>query len=148
VDADVACDQADLGFAVTGWDAAMGARFASLQATNTGARPCWVEGIPAVTLLQGGRPLQLPAEPGQTADGSPAVVQRVGIAPGGNAYALLDWRTYAGWADDTTPQSVTVALAPGEPPVEAGIIGGPGPAPFDIADGGEWGIAAWAPPWN
>jgi len=101
-----------------------------------------------VTLLQGGRPLQLIVGPGQTADGSPVAIREVGIAPGGQAYALLDWRTYAGWADDTTPQSVTVALEAGERPVPAGIVGGHGAAPFDIADGGTWGIGPWAPPWR
>jgi hypothetical protein len=148
VGADVPCDQADLAFVVTGWDAAMGARFASVQATNTGDAACWVEGVPSVTLLQGGHPLQLTLEPGQMGDGSPVVVQQVGIAPGGHAYALLDWRTYAGWADDTTPQSVTVALTTGTAPLPAGIVGGHGPAPFDLADGGSWGVGPWAPPWN
>ncbi|MGY1602443.1 DUF4232 domain-containing protein [Geodermatophilus sp. SYSU D00815] len=148
VEAEVPCDPADLRFAVTGWDAAMGARSAAVEATNTGTRPCWVAGVPVVTLLQGGRPLALTVEEGRTADGSPPVVQRVGLAPGGHAYALLDWRTYAGWADAETPQSVTVALAPGAPAVDVPVAGGHGPAPFDIADGGTWGIAPWAPPWN
>ncbi|MGY1807765.1 DUF4232 domain-containing protein [Blastococcus sp. SYSU D00669] len=148
VEAEVPCGPADLRFSVTGWDAAMGARAAAVEATNTGTRPCWVEGVPVVTLLQGGRPLTLVVEQGQSADGSPPVVQRVGIAPGGHAYALLDWRTYAGWADAETPQSVTVALAPGAPAADAAVVGGPGPAPFDLADGGTWGIAPWAPPWS
>jgi hypothetical protein len=148
VEADVACDQADLAFVISGWDAAMGARFASVQATNTGDVACWVEGVPTVTLLQGGRPLQLTLEPGEMGNGSPVVVQQVGIAPGGHAYAQLDWRTYAGWADDTTPQSVTVALTSGTTPVPAGIVGGHGVAPFDLADGGAWGVGPWAPPWS
>ena len=101
-----------------------------------------------MTLLQGGRPLQLTLAPGEMADGSPVVVQKVGIAPRGHAFAQLDWRTYGGEADDTTPQSVTVALTTGARPVPAGIVGGPGPAPFDIADGGSWGIGPWAPPWT
>jgi hypothetical protein len=148
VAAAIACDQADLSFVVTGWDAALGARFASVEATNTGDVACWVQGVPAVTLLQGGRPLRLTLEPGQMGNGGPVVVQQVGIAPGGHAYALLNWRTDAGRADDTTPQSVTVALTPGTAPVPAGILGGHGPAPFDLADGGAWGIGPWAPPWT
>jgi hypothetical protein len=148
VEADAACDQADLDFVVTGWDAAMGARFASVQATNTGDAACWVQGVPSVTLLQRGRPLELTLEPGQMGDGSPVVARQVGIAPGGHAYALLDWRTCAGWADDTTPQAVTVALTTGTAPVPAGIVGGHGPAPFDLADGGAWGVGPWAPPGN
>jgi hypothetical protein len=119
-----------------------------VQARNTGDVACWVEGVPVVTLFQGGRPLTLTVAPGQSPTGGPASPQRVGIAPGGTAFALLTWRTYAGWADAETPQSVTVALDPTSPAVEAGIVGGLPGAPFDIADGGTWGIAPWAPPWN
>ncbi|WP_113839330.1 DUF4232 domain-containing protein [Blastococcus sp. TF02A-26] len=146
--ADVPCDPADLLLSVGGFDAALGARAASVEATNAGAAPCWLEGVPAVTLWQGGRPLRLVVEPGSVPTGGPAVVQRVGIAPGGSAYALLTWRTYAGWADDVTPQSVTVAVDPSALPVEVRVEGRGQPAPFDIADGGTWGIAPWAPPWN
>ncbi|MGY1623084.1 DUF4232 domain-containing protein [Geodermatophilus sp. SYSU D00965] len=148
VAADVPCAVGDLDLAVVGFDAAMGARAASVQARNTGDAPCWVEGVPVVTLLQGGRPLALTVEPGRSPTGGPAPVERVGIAPGGTALSLLTWRTYAGWADAQTPQSVTVALDAGSPAVEAGIVGGAPQVPFDIADGGAWGIAPWAPPWN
>jgi hypothetical protein len=72
----------------------------------------------------------------------------VGIAPGGTALALLTWRTDAGRADAATPQSVTVALKAGSAPVPVVVHSPSGPAPFDLADGGTWGIAPWAPPWN
>jgi hypothetical protein len=147
VAADVPCDPADLRFAVTGFDAAMGARAASVQATNAGTAPCWVEGVPVVTLRQGGRPLHLTVEPGQTPQGEPATAQRVGIAPGGRALALLTWRSYGGWADAETPQALTVALDPASPPVAVGLPPSD-VAPFDLADGGAWGVAPWAPPWN
>lgn len=147
VAADVPCTASDLRFTVPGFDGAMGARAASIQAANVGAAPCWVEGVPVVTLLQGGRPLRLTVEPGQSPQGGPAPVQRVGIAPGGRALALLTWRTYGGWADAETPQSLTVALDAASPPVPV-VVSASGPAPFDIADGGAWGIAAWAPPWS
>ena len=76
-------------------------------------------------------------------------VQRVHLAPGGSAFAFLTWRTYTGWADAETPQTVTVALDPASPAQEAAVNADHGPAPFDIADGGTWGIAPWAsPPWE
>jgi hypothetical protein len=148
VPAEVPCTHDDLAFDVPGFDAAMGARGASIRATNLGAQPCWVEGVPVVTLLQGGRPLELTVEPGQAPTGGPAVAARVGIAPGGSALALLTWRTYAGWADAETPQAVTVALDAGSPPEPVDVVSGGQPAPFDLADGGAWGIAPWAPPWD
>jgi hypothetical protein len=148
VAADVPCAQSDLDFSVGGFDAAMGARAASLVATNTGATPCWVEGVPVVVLLQGSRPLALQVGPGETPEGTPAESQRVGVAPGGTAFALLSWRTYGGWADAETPQAVSVALDPSSTLVTAAMPADSGPAPFDIADGGAWGIAPWAPPWN
>ena len=51
-----------------------------------------------------------------------------------------------GWPDAETSPSVTVALEVPSPPVEVGIVGGPPGAPFDLADGGAWAIAPWAPP--
>jgi len=148
VAASVPCAQQDLSFAVTAFDGAMGARAASLQATNLGAAPCWVEGTPVVVVMQGGRPLSLSVGPGRTPDGAPAVPQRVGLAPGGMANALLTWRSYGGWADLETPQSVATALDTNSSLVAAQITGVSGPAPFDIADGGAWAIAPWAPPPN
>ncbi|WP_222196027.1 DUF4232 domain-containing protein [Modestobacter italicus] len=145
--ADQPCAQSDLTFRVGGFDAAMGARAAAVEATNTGAAPCWLEGVPVVVLLQGGRPLALQVGPGETPQGTPAQAQRVGVAPGGSAFALLTWRSYGGWADLETPQAVTVALDASSTLVAAEVDGG-GAAPFDIADGGAWGIAPWAPPWN
>ena len=146
--ADVPCASSDLAFAVDGFDAAMGARAASVRATNTTTEPCWVEGVPVVVLLQGGRPLALQVGPGETPEGAPAPVRRVGIAPGGTAVALLTWRSYGGWADAETAQALTVALDASSTPVAATVQGDSGPAPFDIADGGAWGIAPWAPPWS
>ena len=64
------------------------------------------------------------------------------------ANALLTWRSYGGWADLETPQSVATALDANSSLVAAQITGVAGPAPFDIADGGAWAIAPWAPPAN
>ncbi|MGY5885279.1 DUF4232 domain-containing protein [Modestobacter lacusdianchii] len=141
------CAQSDLTFRVGGFDAAMGARAAAVEATNDGSAACWLEGVPVVVLLQGGRPLALQVGPGETPEGAPAQAQRVGVAPGGTAIALLTWRSYGGWADLETPQAVTVALDASSTLVAAELDGG-GAAPFDIADGGAWAIAPWAPPWN
>ncbi|MCA0144285.1 DUF4232 domain-containing protein [Blastococcus sp. LR1] len=147
VAADDPCGSGDLSFTVTGIDGAMGARATSIVARNVGAVPCWVEGQPVVALVQGGRPLTLTVEPGRTPSGDPAPVRRVGLAPGGAAYALLTWRSYGGWADQETPQSMTVALTAAAQAVPVQVADG-SPAPFDIADGGTWAVAPWAPPWN
>ena len=142
--ADGPCAQQDLAFSVDGFDGAMGLRAAALVATNTGAAPCWLEGVPVVVLLQGGRPLGLQVGEGQTPEGGVPQVQRVGVPPGGTAFALLTWRTYGGWADAESPQAVTVALDATTTLVSAALPAGEGPAPFDLADGGAWGIAPWA----
>jgi hypothetical protein len=41
---------------------------------------------------------------------------------------------------------VTVALDPSTTLAPAAVPADVGPAPFDIADGGAWGIAPWAAP--
>jgi hypothetical protein len=43
---------------------------------------------------------------------------------------------------------VTVALAPGRRAADVRTVSDHGTAPFDLADGGAWAIAPWAPPWN
>jgi uncharacterized membrane protein len=148
IEASVPCSEQSLRFVVAGFDAAMGARAATLQATNVSTGPCWVEGTPVVVLLQGGRPLALTVHPGQTPEGAPAVVQRVDLAPGEAAFALLSWRSYGGWADTETPQSVTAALGASSSLVSVEVTAPSGSAPFDIADGGAWAIAPWAPAWK
>ena len=141
------CAPGDLDVVVTGFDAALGARAASLRATNTGSRPCYVDGFPVVTLLQGGRPLSLTVENGSTASpGTPGTAQRVGVAPGGAAVAGLYWRSYGGLADSESPQSVTVAFDGSKPPLGVPVDSPyPGAAPFDIADGGTWQVGNWEP---
>lgn len=142
VAAEVPCATADLALTVGGFDAAMGARAAAVTATNTGAAACLLTGTPTVTLLQGGTPLTLVVEPGRDPSGLPGVVAPIGLAPGDSAFVLLGWRTYAGWADAETPQSVTVDLGDGS--VDVPVVSAYGPAPFDIADGGTWEVAPWA----
>jgi hypothetical protein len=68
-----------------------------------------------------------------------------GIAPSGSGFALLTWRISVGWADDETRQTVTAAP---DPAVDVPVIAPCGPDLSDIADGGTWVVAPWAPSWN
>jgi Protein of unknown function (DUF4232) len=145
VAASIPCTAAGLAWSTAGWDAAMGARAVTVVATNTGTRPCYVDGFADVRIGRGTRPLQLTTQDGDPTDpyiGGPA--QRVGIAPGGAAWLPLSWRMHAAGTDPTTPQTLQVALAGADPWSDVPLS--EGPAPFDLADGATLTIGSWRPP--
>lgn len=138
----VACRPDDLTWNTGLVDGAMGLRAVGVVAHNAGRAPCWLDGVAQVRVGQGGRPLALTVRAGEL--GSPGQdPRRVGIPPGGAAQLLLTWRTSGGIADGVTQQAVTVALVPGGPERAVPLAGGP--APLDIADGGELYVSGWTP---
>jgi hypothetical protein len=141
VDARVACAPDELGWAATGWDAAMGTRAVTIVATSHADHPCYVDGFAEIALAQGGRPLELAAQPGSPA-GSGVPAARVGLAPGGTAGFPLTWEGYGAAADEDTPQELTVRLA-GRGPSTVPL--GPAPAPFDLVDGAGVLVGPWRP---
>jgi len=85
------CSAGDLTLAVGEFDFAMGARLATIRASNRSGSACYLDGFATVTLLQGGEPLDLTIattsseQPGMGNDGH---ATRVGIAPGHAARLL------------------------------------------------------------
>jgi Protein of unknown function (DUF4232) len=138
------CSPADLTLAVGEFDFAMGARLASIRASNRSGSACYLDGFATVRLLQGGKPLDLTIattsseQPGMEIDGH---ATRVGIAPGHAARLLMYWRGYSQAADTTTPQTLEVLLRPGVAAVPLEV-----PRPlFDLIDGGELRVGNWLP---
>lgn len=158
-----ACAPEQLTLQVTGFDSAMGKSGAGIRAANTGSQPCALRGRPVITIVQGGDPIDLRPVPmdDRTGEVPAADLAREDpdsgavLAPGGTATAGLFWPGYRDAADQTTPQSVSVALTVGGPPIPAPITGdgtvsgSPGPAPFDLKDGvpggAELRVGAWTP---
>lgn len=138
------CSPADLALTVGEFSFGMGARTATLRASNHSASACYLDGFATVRLLQGGKPLDLTIattsseSPGSEIDGH---ATRVGIAPSHAARLLIYWRGYSQAADTTTPQTLEVVLRPGVTPVPLEV-----PAPlFDLIDGGELRVGNWLP---
>jgi len=158
-----ACAPEELTLQVTGFDSAMGKSGAGIRAANTASQPCALRGRPVITIVQGGDPIDLRPVPmdDRTGEVPAAALAREDpdsgavLAPGGTATAGLFWPGYRDAADQTTPQSVSVALTVGGPPIPAAITGdgtvsgSPGPAPFDLKDGVPGGAelrgGAWTP---
>lgn len=140
------CAPDDLDVRLVGWDAAMGSTSVGIRARNRSASACAVDGVPVLRLSQGGRELRLTYVPGSPGDRFLGGARRVGIAPGGTADAAVLWRGYRNAADETTPQTLTVAVFPGRPVVVP--VDGPGGsvAPFDLVDGGRVEVSGWAAP--
>jgi len=138
------CSPGDLTMTLDGFDAAMGARAASVMVSNQGESACYLDGFATVRLLQGGQPLKLrigttsSEQPGMAFDGH---ATRVGIAPGHAARASLYWRGYGNAADQKTPQSLEVRLRPGVAAVPLEVTG----PLFDLIDGGELRVGNWLP---
>lgn len=136
------CSPGDLTLTLGGFDAAMGARGASICAANHSESNCYLDGFATVGPFQGGRPLKLKI--GTTSSEQPGIdghATRVGIAPGHVARASLFWRGYGAAVDQTTSQTLEVLLRPG---VAAVPIEVPGPL-FDLIDGGELRVGNWLP---
>ncbi|SER63081.1 Protein of unknown function [Pedococcus cremeus] len=134
------CRAADLRLALTGFDAAMGARVATLEATNLSGRACYVDGFATVALSQGGGALDVRS--GTTSTSQPGMegrATRVGLSPHETARAVLYWRGFGAAADTTTPQTLTVTLHPGTRGQPVTVE----PYAFDLADGGELRVGNW-----
>jgi hypothetical protein len=136
------CASTDLRLALTGFDAAMGARVATLRATNLSGRPCYVDGFATVALTRGGDTLDLRSGTTSTSQpGMPGRASRVGLAPGGTARSALYWRGFGAAADTSTPQTLTVTLRGGTNGQQVAVQ----PYAFDLADGGELLVGNWVP---
>jgi hypothetical protein len=138
------CSPADLALTVGEFSFGMGARTASMRASNRSGSASYLDGFATVRLLQGSKPLDLTIattsseSPGSEIDGH---ATRVGIAPSHAARLLIYWRGYSQAADTTTPQTLEVLLRPGVTPVPLEV-----PAPlFDLIDGGELRVGNWLP---
>lgn len=134
------CAPTDLRLELVGFDAAMGARSASLRATNSSSAACHLDGFAAVSLEQAGRRLDLTS--GTTSSERPGAVgraTRVGLAPGDAASAALYWRGYGAAADTTAEQTLQVTLRPGTRALSLAV----GPQRFDLVDGGELRVGNW-----
>ena len=134
------CPATDVNLALSGFDAAMGARVATLTATNHSETPCYVDGFATVALSQDGEALDLRS--GTTSTSQPGMegrATRVGLASGHTARAVLYWRGYGAAADTTTPQTLTVTLHPGTSGQQVAVE----PWAFDLTDGGELRVGNW-----
>jgi hypothetical protein len=138
------CSPGDLTLAVGEFDFAMGARLATVRASNRSESACYLDGFSTVRLLQGGQALDLTIattsseNPGTEVDGEATLV---GIAPGHAARLVLYWRGYSQAADTTTPQTLKVTMQPGATAVPLEV-----PEPrFDLIDGGELRVGNWLP---
>jgi hypothetical protein len=134
------CAPTDVRLDLVGFDAAMGARSATLRATNSSPAACYLDGFAAVELTQAGRRLDILS--GTTSSERPGSVgraTRVGLAPGDAASAALYWRGHGAAADATARQTLEVTLRPGARVLSLAV----GPQRFDLVDGGELRVGNW-----
>ncbi len=134
------CAATDVRLALDGFDAAMGARAATLHASNSSGGACYLDGFAAVSLSQAGRRLDVAT--GTTSSERPGAAgraTRVGLGPGDAATAVLYWRGYGAAADTTTPQTLEVTLRPGTQALSVAVE----PQLFDLVDGGELRVGNW-----
>jgi hypothetical protein len=137
------CRAADLQALFRGFQGAGGSMTGAVVITNTGSRPCWLDGAPqSVSLLDDGggtisvrsRPLDLPVGAGavQLKPGTP--LPTFGAPPArGSAWFVVTW---SNWCGDASPsvQSLLIVLP----------AGGSLSAPLDAASG-SWGDGRTVP---
>ncbi|MGW6128387.1 DUF4232 domain-containing protein [Cellulomonas sp. NPDC055163] len=138
-----ACAGADLDVRI-GWrDAAMGARFLQLVATNVSGRPCAVEGMPGLAFRgRSGDPVQdvtfVPRVDAVT------VVRRVVVPPGAEVGAGIEWGMTSIGAHHDPAAHVLVTAVPGGEVADLPVTGPGGAADWlDLADGAVVDVWPW-----
>jgi hypothetical protein len=140
-----ACTGADLDVLITGFDAALGSRYLALEATNTSARACAVQGAPE---LEFGR-LSGTTTPGVT---FPALCRglppRVVVPAGQMLHVALEWNAMSTSLDPdvavemrvrATPDSAQVTLPFDEVPLYDGTT----LDQLDVLEGAEVEVGWW-----
>lgn len=141
-----ACTAGDLTLSARGWDSAMGTSAVTLVVSNASPSACWVEGSPALRVVQAGRDLGVDVRPAtRTAYGELVERRRVGLLPGGGeAVAALTWKGYRAMADTTSPQLVSVSLPGARTPLRLSLDG---TAPrIDVIEGAAMDLGPWQHP--
>ena len=148
------CRAQSLQLVAEEWDGVTGNSTATLRATNVGDAGCALQGVPELSLTQGGEEIALRPAPLTHLEPAAAAPDGIGLAPGSSARSRLYWPGYRTAADQETPQRLTVRTDAAEEPVTARFLptpygDDPGPAPFDLKAGVEGGavieIGAWEP---
>lgn len=147
------CSSDALQLVAEGWDGITGNSVAALRATNVGATACALDGIPELTLTQGGQEIGLRPEPLTHLEPTVEAAEGIGLAPGSSAQSRLYWPGYRTAADRETPQTLTVRIDPAQEAVAVRFLptpygDDPGPAPFDLKSGVEGGAVIEIGPWE
>lgn len=114
--AEDSCAPEQVAVALTGFDAAMGHRDATVEVRNTSDVPCTLTGYPGIGARgERGDTFLLVAEQSALGVGTdPSAV--VALAPGGAAGAPLEWTGELAGAESQWLSSLAVQLAPGQAP--------------------------------
>ncbi|RCS80111.1 DUF4232 domain-containing protein [Brachybacterium alimentarium] len=166
------CAAGNLAISAGGWDWWTGNSAGALTATNDGEEACAVRGTPELTLTQSGEEIALRPEPLTHLEATEQPEDGIGLRPGDSARSLLYWPGYRTAADQETPQTLTLRLAPGGAPQSVDLSGsgsddpetpgsgddapaaaardevGPGEAPFDLVPGVPGGAVIEVGPWE
>jgi hypothetical protein len=139
------CADADLELHLFGFDAALGTRFLSIEATNVSDRPCAVADRPAVRFDRASGTTTPRVTLTELCGGEPP---RVVVPPGERVYAGLSWRAMSTALDpDVTvrirvqavPDGAEVALPLDEVPLYDGMM----LDQIDVLDGAEVRVGWW-----
>lgn len=140
------CIGADLRPAITGFDAALGARYLTVTAENVSGRACALDGRPGLSFLRAsGTAPNVLLQPDRH-DQNPT---RIVVQPGATATSLLNWRAMSTANDTDVTTTVVVTTVPGAPPAHLptatvdGISSG-----ADILEGATVTVAPWVIPTN
>ncbi|WP_432456935.1 DUF4232 domain-containing protein [Cellulomonas iranensis] len=139
VDGVAVCPGDALAVEVTGTDAAAGSRFLFLRATNAGATPCALAGVPALAFTRAsGTPVPDLTQLVDVVapDAPPTTV----LAPGDAADAQVRWGAMSTTNDPDVAVRVTVRPVPGGPDVDLAL-----PTPLDVLAGATVRVGPWRP---
>ncbi|WP_162453736.1 DUF4232 domain-containing protein [Phytoactinopolyspora mesophila] len=137
-----ACTSAHLDVRYGGSDAATGARYAALRASNVSDGPCAIEGAPGIRFgnADGVAQKDITIEPY-----SPGVIPaRLVVPPGEQILAPLKWRAMSTANDPDVTTTIDVTAVPDAEPVSLDVTEHESSATgLDILDGGDVRLGPW-----
>ncbi|NLE71166.1 MAG: DUF4232 domain-containing protein [Actinomycetales bacterium] len=140
------CAGEDLAVRVAGFDVALGSRYLLLEATNSGAAPCAVQGRPDLAF----RRASGTRTPNVTFEARAPEPARVVVTPGTRVRAELRWLGMSTSLDPDVTVLVTVRAVPGAAAVdlpldEVALGDGTTLDWVDVLDGAEVHVGPWVP---
>lgn len=142
------CKASALDMTIEGWDAATGARAATLVVTNSHASDaCQLQGLPGFRIIQAGDDLDVEINEYDISPSTEDLYSTITIGPQESAESVLYWRGERSAYHDDSTQRAQVLIDDTWVQADFEFQEGntPSDSPFDVVEHSELDISKWSP---